>query len=209
MRPSCEDVELLKEEEILTSDIDSEDNLIALCKECHKVYDTQTTVEEYRALIKIKKTILKMRSFYESWGTQEIHNDILHVVNFINNLDDKDVGRIDLNYNAMVLDQKKDDTLSFINEIKIQAFIVNFFIPIREAFSRLEKDQSINSKVIFLQVKLYYEQLYSQNLNQNDIFEALCDWVMTGAKISKREKAEVLVSFFIQNCEVYSNVDAK
>ncbi|MDU0847178.1 MAG: HNH endonuclease [Enterobacter asburiae] len=50
-----DEVELLKNEEKLSENIDSEENFIALCKTCHKIYDTKKTVKEYRKLVEIKK----------------------------------------------------------------------------------------------------------------------------------------------------------
>ncbi|MBE4186414.1 hypothetical protein HJ089_19510 [Vibrio parahaemolyticus] len=41
LNATAREIELLANEEKLCEDIDSEGNFIALCKECHKIYDTK------------------------------------------------------------------------------------------------------------------------------------------------------------------------
>ncbi|MFB2801864.1 ABC-three component system protein [Shewanella seohaensis] len=50
----------------------------------------------------------------------------------------------------------------------------------------------------------YYTLLLMKGYDQKEIFEMMCKWFMTNTGITERDKAEVLVSYFIQNCEVFS-----
>ncbi len=79
---------ILRGEELLTNVIDSEENFIVLCKECHKIYDTQKTVEEYRQLVAINK----IRLLSQAWDKQTLHKDIAMVANDIDFLSDRAVG---------------------------------------------------------------------------------------------------------------------
>lgn len=196
--------ELLKDEELLTSDIDSEGNFIALCKHCHKIYDTQKTVEEYRQLVKIKKSINRIKELTQTWDNQTLHTDISKVAESLNEIDDEELKKISLSYQALNLPDKKDETLGIINEIKISQYIVNFFTPIKEALKRLELEEKARSQFICSQVRSYYILLFSKDFDQSEIFEKLCEWFMVDTGINDRAKSEVLVSYFIQNCEVFS-----
>ena len=58
--PRPEEVELLKDEERLSKDVNSLANVIAVCRICHKKFDTPRTIEEYRSW---PRAIF----FYSSW----------------------------------------------------------------------------------------------------------------------------------------------
>jgi uncharacterized protein YbaR (Trm112 family) len=195
---------ILKDEELLSDDIDCEENFIALCKECHKIYDTQKTVEEYRQLVEIKKAINKIKELSKIWGRQTLHKDISIVANKIGLLDVNSIKNTRLSYDALKLSDKQDETFGLINQIKVINFILIFFTPIREALKDLEKQEKAKSTVICSQVKSYYAFLLMKEFNQDEIFEKMADWFMINTGITDRSKSEVLVSFFIQNCEVYS-----
>ena len=57
LNPTDEEVELLKNEERLSDDVNSIDNLIPLCPGCHNRFDKPRTIEEYRALLTVKKQL--------------------------------------------------------------------------------------------------------------------------------------------------------
>ena len=79
-------------------------------------------------------------------------------------------------------------------------------MPIKESLKKLEKEEKAKSAFICSQVNSYYILLYMKNFNQSEIFEYMTEWFMKNTGIKDRSKAEVLVSYFIQNCEVFSNV---
>ncbi|MEP4888483.1 MAG: ABC-three component system protein [Aliiglaciecola sp.] len=195
---------LLKNERRLSSNIDCEENFIPLCKPCHKKYDTNKTVLEYRQLYKIKVEIRKLKELSEQWSAQVLHEDIARVADVINNMAANKNSSTKLSLDALTLEEKKNDTLGVLNEIKVSHFITQFYIPIKQSFFRLEQEERARSQFIYSQVKSYYLLLLSKNFNQADIFEQMCEWFMTSQAIKERAKAEVLVSYFIQNCEVLS-----
>jgi len=195
---------ILKDEELLSDDIDCEENFIALCKECHKIYDTRKTVEEYRQLVTIKKEIIKIKELSKLWDKQTLHKDISIVANKIGLLDENSTEKTMLSYDALKLSDKLDETFGFINQTKVSQFILTFFVPIRKALNDLEKQEKAKSTFICSQVKSYYVLLLMKDFNQDQIFEKMTDWFMTNTGITDRSKSEVLVSFFIQNCDVYS-----
>nr|WP_277399219.1 HNH endonuclease signature motif containing protein [Escherichia coli] len=55
--PREEEKELLKDEQRLCDDVDSEDNLIALCRDCHKLFDNPRTIEGYRDNVRYQKAV--------------------------------------------------------------------------------------------------------------------------------------------------------
>jgi hypothetical protein len=204
LNPTPHELNILKGEEILSSDIDCEDNFIVLCKECHKIYDTHKTVIEYRQLVAIKNEINKIKELSKLWNKQTLHKDISIVADKISLLDKSFLKNTQLSYDALKLSEKTDSTFGVLNELKVSQFILNFFIPIKKVLKDLEMQEKAKSTFISSQVKSYYALLLMQNFNQDQVFEKMTEWFMINTGINDRSKSEVLVSYFIQNCEVYS-----
>lgn len=204
LNPTPHELLILKGEPLLSTDIDSEENFIPLCKPCHKTYDTGKTVEEYRQLYSIKLNIKKFEKLSEEWKGQQLLDDISIAVEAIKKTNTKNNSSQTLSYEALNLDEKTDDTFDSLTEMKVAHYITNFYPPIKQSLNQLEQEEKVRSSLIYNQVKGYYLRLLSKGFNQLEIFEHMCDWFMANKAVSERAKAEVLVSFFIQNCEVFS-----
>ncbi|EGR4483797.1 HNH endonuclease [Vibrio fluvialis] len=209
LNATAREIELLANEEKLCEDIDSEGNFITLCKECHKIYDTKKTVDEYRQLAEIKKAANRIRALTETWDTQTLHKDISIVAEKIGQLSQDDLANTQLSYNALKVSDKTDNTFGAINEIKVNTFVINYFAHIKESLKRLEMQRKASSLFICNQVRTFYTALLLQNFSQSEIFEQMCEWFMVNTGINERTKAEVLVSYFIQNCEIFSDDNAE
>jgi len=204
LNATAHELEILKNEECLSDDIDCESNFITLCKECHKMYDTQKTVVEYRQLVAIKKEANKIRHLAETWDTQTLHKDISIVAEKIGKLSMTDIVSTQLSYHALKISDKTDETFGPLNEMKVNQLVMNFYPHIKESLKQLELESKASSVFICSQVKSYYAALLMSEFNQSEIFERMCEWFTVNTGISERTKAEVLVSYFIQNCEIFS-----
>lgn len=66
--PRPDEIELLKDEERLSKDVNSLDNVIAVCRICHKKFDTPRTIEEYRSWVRLKKKLLQDAQLKNTYG---------------------------------------------------------------------------------------------------------------------------------------------
>jgi len=155
LNATAHEKKILEGEELLSKEIDCEANFISLCKECHKIYDTQKTVEEYRQLVEIKKTINKIKILSQTWDKQTLHKDIAIVASNIGGLSKSEITNTKLSYDALKLADKKDDSLGILNEIKVTQYILSFFVPIQESLKNLEKAEKAKSAFICSQVRSY------------------------------------------------------
>lgn len=204
LNPTEQEKQLLLNEEKITQEIDSEDNFITLCKICHKKYDTNKTVDDYRQLVAIKKEILKIKEVEGIWNNQSLHQDISIIAEKISALNTDDMQNTELSLDALSLSNKTNDTFCVPNRIKTEAYIKMYYTPIKESFKILELENKARTDFIFQQVKSYYLALKMKGLNQDEIYENMCEWFKMKTNIDKTPKAEILVSFFIQNCEIFS-----
>ena len=200
--PRSHEVDLLKNEERLSEDVDDEANLIALCRDCHKIFDNPRTTEGYREMVSIKKELQRLANLRKSWFDNSIDDEINKVITSLASYSGEAL--VELSLEAIKVDSKSDETLESLVKIKILSNVKYFYSNIKTKFSELDKVKPYTSDTIYSQVKTYYLKLRKQNLNQTQIFSALTDWIKNTTECKSTEASEIMVSFFIQNCEVYS-----
>lgn len=200
--PRPHEAELLINEERLNQDVDHEDNLIVLCRDCHKTFDNPRTVAGYREMVVIKKELQRITSLKNGWFENTIEEEINEIIHALESYSGE--ATEDLSLNAMTIDEKSDSTLNALVKLKIKNYVKYFYSEIKFKFSELDKKRPLTSDIIYSQVKTYYIKLKRKGLNQTQIFSALTEWIEKTSKCRNKEAAETLVSFFIQNCEVYS-----
>ena len=79
---------------------------------------------------------------------------------------------------------------------------------VRKHLSELD-DAGSNFKIIANQVQNYYLKLArSKGKSQSDIYYDIVDWIMHKLSLSNdyRIACEIVVSFFVQNCEVFDEI---
>lgn len=199
--PHPYEIELLKSEIRLNDNPDHEDNLIALCRDCHKVFDNPRTIEGYREMVAIKKELQRLYKLKTLWYENKLDFEINEVINSLLNL--KDDALAELSLSALKIDDK-DDGLSLMLKQKIKSCVQYFYTHIKDKFAELDKIKPYSSETIYSQVKTYYLKLKKEGADQNQIFRALTEWLCSVTDVKDVEIAEIFVSFFIQNCEVYS-----
>lgn len=194
--------ELLKNEKFLSDDTDSEDNLIALCRDCHKLFDNPRTVEGYREMYAIKKQLRQAAKIKNRQYNFKIEEDIKEIIEKLSTIELSENSQ--LSYNAMRVDDKIRPESGAVFKIKIKSQVAYFYTGIKKLFQQLDQRVPNTSEIIFNEVKTYYLILKRDNLTQSEIFDHLINWIKINTKETNSEAAEVLVCFFIQNCEVYS-----
>ena len=59
------------------------------------------------------------------------------------------------------------------------------------------------SEIISLQIKSYYLKQINSGFGQQAIFDNIVAWINAKTKPKTNDAAEILTSFFVQNCEVF------
>lgn len=200
--PRPDELVLLKDEERLSEDVDDESNLIALCRDCHKVFDSPRTIDGYREMVSIKKELQRLSDLQKSWFDNSIDDEIKKVIASLVSFSGDALEELSLD--AITVDAKSDDTLNGLVKLKIKTNVRYFYTDIKSTFAELDKAEPYTSDTIYSQVKTYYLKLRKQNLDQTQIFSALTYWIKNITNCENTEASEIIVSFFVQNCEVYS-----
>lgn len=200
--PRPHEVELLKNEKRLSENVDDESNLIALCRDCHKIFDHPRTIKGYREMVSIKEELQRLSHLKKSWFDNSIDDEINKVIASLASFSGEALAELSLE--AITVDSKSDETLNGLVKLKIKNNVIYFYSDIKSRFSELDKSEPYTSDTIYSQVKTFYLKLKKQNLDQTQIFSALTDWIKNSTDCKSAEISEIIVSFFVQNCEVYS-----
>lgn len=202
LNPTPEEILLLENEERLSDDVNDENNVIPLCEICHGKFDKPRTVKEYRMLFEIKKGLIERSGQEAIWKRYAIEDEIGKIIEAI--YDDPELdGEAEIEFIPSEVDEKLDSTISRPTKIKIKSNVREYFIFIRNKFTELDSAELDLSEIISLQIKTYYIKQKNMGLTQQAIFENIVAWIHTKTKPKTHDAAEIMASFFIQNCEIF------
>ncbi|MGP0985024.1 ABC-three component system protein, partial [Serratia sp. CY66160] len=151
------EVILLKDEERLTEDAEDIGNLIALCKDCHKVFDNPRTVEGYREMCKLKKTSSQNALIKNSLSTFHLTEDINYLIEKLSELSGS--SSVKLDFDAKTIENKLSNEREFLLKFKVQGFVNYFYHDIFRLFKEVEQLKPGTAELIFTEVKVHYLSL--------------------------------------------------
>ena len=202
LNPTTEEIELLKNEVRLSTDVNDIDNLIALCTPCHDYFDNPRTVEEYRKMVEIKQKLINERKSKEVWNDYPIEEQINEIISELSTLDDVDFENI-LELNPKDIDSKTNDTLKPITKRKIKKDVAQYFNFVKDKLKAVDSLTQTSSELIAQQIKTYYLKTSLINKNQEEVYYSLVQWLYKKTNSKSIEASAIIISFFIQNCEVF------
>lgn len=202
LNPTDEEKHLLQDEERLSDDVNDENNIIPLCEICHGKFDKPRTVDEYRTLLALKKKLIARSGQEAIWKRYTIEDEISQIIEAI--YDEPELeSDAEIDFTPKEVDKKLDSTISRPTKLKIKGNVREYYIFIRKKFSDLDSVNSDFSEIISLQIKTYYLKQKSMGLDQQAIFENIVAWIYAKTKPKTNDAAEIMASFFVQNCEIF------
>ena len=202
LNPTEKEKLLLKDEEHLSNDVNDEDNIIPLCEICHGKFDKPRTVEEYRKLVSLKKKLIDRSGQEAIWKRYTIEDEINQIIDAIYN-DPELESNAEIDFTPKAVDKKLNSTISRPTKIKIKGNVREYYIFIKNKFSELDNINPDFSEIISLQIRTYYLKQKTMGTSQQVIFENIVLWIYAKTNPKTNDAAEIIASFFIQNCEVF------
>lgn len=202
LNPKAEEILLLQNEERLSTDPNSEDNIIALCIDCHHKLDNPRTIKDYRELVEIKKNILAFNIEKAEWIKHPLTDEITHVISSLITLD-APVGDSSIEYNPKTIDDKTKPEIPNINRERIKNDVRLYFSHIKAQLKRIDATSPGTANYISLQIKTYYASLKKRGVPKLEIFNNISTWICTKTSSESLDACKAITSFFVQNCEVF------
>ena len=203
--PTPTEEKLLNEAEVLGANSEDSDNKIALCKDCHTEYDTHKTIDIYNKLLNIKKEKLAKLQIDIALSKHNIEEEIANVIDKLCNIDIKALDTLPtLNYNALEIREKINNKQSaLINNVEQN--VTKYFLFIKEEFVSVSDSSIFNLRTLSASMRHAYEQSRARSQDEQIIFESLVRWISDQC-LCQTYVANIIVSFFIQNCDVFDKI---
>ena len=147
----------------------------------------------------IKKQFQMEASDSELLSEQQVQEGVRRIVGKVPKL--HPMGPVDLNYDPVIL-RKKIEPENVTLYLKAQGQVNYYFNIVHETFQQMGREGELRFKPFCEQVKLNYLTLKEEGRDQPYIFRKLTDWLQQGTN-EERENCEVIISYFIQKCEVF------
>ncbi|MCM1003545.1 MAG: HNH endonuclease [Candidatus Gastranaerophilales bacterium] len=202
--PTKEQYETLQDVERLGNNSESFENKIALCKNCHDTQDYHTTKDNYLNLLNIKKQCLEKLELNEATLTLGLETEIAYVVEKMININCEELTS-SLNYSPVKIANKflKQDILL---KNKVTNDVTSYYPYIRELFRELEGKNNFKLSTLSLQLKACFSKMSGISENKESIFNAIATWIGNETGSTSQLANEAIVSFFVQNCEVFNEI---
>lgn len=202
LNPIDEEKKLLDKVPRLSDDVNLLDNLIPLCLNCHEQFDKPRTVEEYMRLYQIKSKLIQADKIRGEYHSYDIEDEIRAVLKLLSTNLGGELEKLD--YTALKVDQKTNDTIQPLLLKRIKDEISDYYVYIRQQFVEMDKNSDGSFDLIAGQIKSFYLKMKKITNDQETIYNSIADWLYNRTGKRSLEACKVVVSFFIQNCEVFS-----
>ena len=176
------------------------DNRIALCLDCSNSHIRHTTRDECLAL---KQTKEKLRRDFDAaimLDKMYLEEQIEAVLRKIPVESTEEITET-LEYEALRVRDKIHSNVPLI--IKTEGFVVQYYLFIKTVFAQMEREGTIDFDAVASDVKRSFKKLESNGYSQEEIYAHLVDWFMKKTNTKSKPPCEIIVAFFVQNCEVF------
>jgi hypothetical protein len=202
LNPTETEIALLDGQERLGEDVNDVDNLIPLCLGCHGEFDKPRTLHEYLDLLEKKQDIIARAEQRRLEHEYELQIEIERVVDALDETVPP-LAEAELVFQAKPVDEKFDETMPTQTRRKIHHNVSDYFVFVRRRFQNLDREKPGTADLISSQVKTFYLAQKHHGLTQQQIFSGIVSWIHSKTRPKTVEAAEIVASFFIQNCEVF------
>lgn len=203
--PTSDDLMILNGVTILGENSESFQNKIALCFNCHKNYDFHKSLDEYNELLNKKRELYNALATKNDLTNIDISQNLESLLEKLTTIDISKISKEELQLNPLKIKQKFLSSESIL-KIKVTAYVTEYYFFIKDFFKNLEETKQLNFSKLATTIKLAY-QTATESLDSKDkIFYSLVDWLLSKTNTSDKGCAEIIISYFIQNCEVFDEV---
>ena len=151
----------------------------------------------------MKKKLLQDSQIKDNYISFNIEDDIATIIERLNSVDIEEIG-VPLSLTSLKVDEKANDTLPFILKRTIKNNVVDYFEFVQKEFLDIDRVTPYKFSTIAAQIKGFYCKCMQINNNQEVVYYALVDWLDEKTNHYSKSACEILVAFFVQDCEVFS-----
>ena len=184
-------------------DLDSLDNKILMCRNCAADYLSSPSVGEYKFLYETKARQRTDLDMQDKGDEIAIEQGIRVILDAFGEIKTPPKPRDKTKWKAFRVDKKIPDD-NFRLQDRITYWVLRYYRYLELQFKQEERKQTLKFKKIQNAVSQCFETYDEENKSQNEIFEYLIMWLKDQTGCVNRDSLEAVISFFVQNCEVFN-----
>lgn len=175
---------------------------LLFCKECGEEFENidDLTSDELKEFERKKIEFIKRTEIKQKLDSITIQSDLKEIITKLNSVNFSNDSTLSLQ--PLTIENKIPSTENVLL-FKIRNDVIGYYNIVKQMFQELESFTAIAKEINYS-----FSILNEQGLNHQEIYDSLTDHIIrcTGLNSNKRLSCEIIVSFFIQNCEVYNEI---
>ena len=176
------------------------DNQILLCNDC-AIYSIDTTPSEYSELMRIKHNMVRVSRLDAEAYDISVEQGIDTILDALSRLNNISIMKDESSLKALRVDKKIPDNMML--QDLVTTFVLKYYRYIESQFKQREREGKLRFNKVKNEISQCFELYDEAELSQNEIFERLVEWLKEKSKCNNEIACIAMVSFFVQNCEVF------
>jgi hypothetical protein len=176
-----------------------------VCHDCFQSYVFKHKKAEEKELQIIKKLQTDARSTRCTLDEVAIEKGITQVIEKLSKAKPDEL--TELNYDAVSVPEKIDETLHHFLVHEVKGNVVKYFLFIKQTMKDVVQRKQLSDSLLRAQIKESYRKLSDKKISPELIYSSLSERLRNITKQDIRF-CYIVISYFIQSCEVF-NVTTK
>lgn len=190
-----------------TADLHSLDNQTLLCKKCAELYQIDTTPSEYAELMQKKRTLAYIAELDAEAYDINVERGIDRILDALSGLTSIPKKEDKTKWEAFRVDKKIPDNIML--QDTVTDFVLKYYRYIEKQYKQREREGKLRFRKVKNEISQCFELYDEAELSQEEIFNRLVVWLKEKTNCDDDVACVAMVSFFVQNCEVFRDETAE
>lgn len=180
------------------------DNAIALCHDCKIIYESTKSPTIISRMKEIKKQLLRNYETLDIVRDYSFQDGLERVVRKIAEIPASEI--VELNYDPVQLVSKIPNDIILLSKVRSQ--VANWYLAVNGIFKEVSSEKGLKYKSLCSEIRTFWTSLDEDGRSQYEIYSTLTDWFANRIN-DRKDLCEIVVSYFIQECEVFIDASTK
>lgn len=173
-------------------------NLVVLCPDCFLTYQNDNNKTTTKQLSAMKKLLMSSLSSKQAISDIKLEESIVAVITHMNKLKYSD---FDVSLDPKELTDKISFQKNRVLYLSVKEKVIENYVTLNKIFIHLDKQGKIDYEEIQSQMRSMYKKLVKAKKDSLEIFNTISEKIHS-ATLQDIYYCQMIVSFFIQKCEV-------
>ena len=196
-----------EEMEDAPADLHSLNNQTLLCKKCAELYQIDTTPAEYADLMQKKRALAYIAELDAEAYDINVERGIDKILDALSGLKSIPEKEDKTKWEAFRVDKKIPDNIML--QDTVTDFVLKYYRYIEKQYKQREREGKLRFRKVKNEISQCFELYDEAELPQEDIFNRLVVWLKEKTHCDYDVACVAMVSFFVQNCEVFRDETAE